>query len=753
MIKRGFVMIEYTDSLSDGGTCDGEEREGSPARLAIAMTGLSFSAVLFTLSLFKLLSFFVMPSLFFDLLFIGFPLGAYWAARETTDDVDSVRRGLAKVRVGIVFSVVCSFFAKRIDYLRAHLFDVSLIHLIRQIALFSAMFLPFFVVYGMAEYTCYRAGRRRFGGKVRGVYALALFGAATAYPFFQSLLPTLGIARMILASAAALAISNLALCNRRGARRAKIEIALLSIIALIPGLESGFLDLYKGSGTQSTREFKNQGFHQSFQKWGRHSLCEILGSKDKRNYYGFYNDLFQWEYSPRLGFDKPALGTAPISLYGSKSRLAIVGAGGGRQVRFALRRTNPREIVAIELEPAIFDAVRNPKHLLKQFGHVYEHPFVIPIAGEARGYFEKNFERFDLIYLPSVGGYPQMMIEPGNMIRTLEAYRLMRDRLTEHGVLAVWYPAGLDRDGILTRQYVRTLRLLGMPTGSYRNDHEYLVLAFRDRSTIPPDPSTIGRQYLMESWKNSAPDWYRSAIPRSFDVDEDPKFRPITDDRPFLAGNVSQILSIHQVNILYSLAGITLFTAIMAVWFSQCRGRESPIARRSMRTTALLAFLIGANFLMIEHALVLDLFRRHYVFDDSLAWGAVVFLLFSGIGSLIESKFALRAITIAALIATLITLAMPDRLSTVAVVLLYAPAAAATGSFFPALFDRASKNPLSVFAFDAVGAAAGAMISSYIPIVFGFRAAGTISAAVFAITIVANRRFHRGLDAEAEPAA
>ena len=744
-------MSDAAETRNETGLVDGEEATGSTARLAIAMTGLSFSAVLFTLSIFKLLSFFVMPSLFFDLLFIGFPLGAYWAARETTEDVESVRRGLVNVRLAIVFSVVCSLFAKRIDYLRAHLFDVSLLHLMRQIALFSAMFLPFFVVYGMAEYTCYRVGRRRFGGRVRGVYALALFGAAIAYPFFQSLLPTLGMARMILTSAAALAVSNLALSDRRGASRVKLEIAVLAAVALIPGLESRFLDLYKGSGAQSTREYKNQGYHQSFQKWGRHSLCEILRSKDQRSYYGFYNDLFQWEYSPKFGFDKPALGTAPISLYGMKSRVAIVGSGGGRQVRFALRRTKPREIVAIELEPAVFDAVRSPKHLLKQFGHVYEHPLVIPIAGEARGYFEKNHDRFDLIYLPSVGGYPQMMIEPGNMIRTLEAYRLMRDRLTEHGVLAVWYPAGLDRDGILTRQYVRTLRLLGMPTGCYRNAHEYLVLAFRDHSTIPPDPAKIGRQYLIERWKNSDPDWYLSAIPHAIEVDKDPNFRPITDDRPFLAGNISHILSIKQVNILYSSAGVTLFAAMAAVWFAQCRGRESPVAGRSIGSISFLAFLVGANFLMIEHTLVLDLFRRQYVYDDSLAWGAVIFLMFSGMGSLIDSKLALRAITIAALIAMATTLILTDHLSPVVVVLLYAPVAAATGSFFPALFDRASKNPLSVFAFDAVGAATGAMISSYIPIVFGFRAGGAISAAVFAITVAANRRFHHGLDAENEP--
>ena len=44
--------------------------------VAAGLFGLSFATVLFTLTIFKLLTFFIMPSLFFDLLFIGFPLGS-----------------------------------------------------------------------------------------------------------------------------------------------------------------------------------------------------------------------------------------------------------------------------------------------------------------------------------------------------------------------------------------------------------------------------------------------------------------------------------------------------------------------------------------------------------------------------------------------------------------------------------------------------------------------------------------------------
>jgi hypothetical protein len=49
-------------------------------------------------------------------------------------------------------------------------------------------------------------------------------------------------------------------------------------------------------------------------------------------------------------------------------------------------------------------------------------------------------ERFDRILLPSVGGHPQMMPGPGNSVRTIVAYRILADRLTEQDVPAIWYP-------------------------------------------------------------------------------------------------------------------------------------------------------------------------------------------------------------------------------------------------------------------------------------------------------------------------
>jgi hypothetical protein len=339
------------------------------AAVAAGLFGLSFAAALFTLSIFKLLSFFIMPSLFFDLLFIGFPLGAFVAARRLPASRGSLLASLWGLQAMMVVSVGCCLLAKRFDYLRAHLFDIELARLVGQIAVFVGLFLPFFVAYGMSEYLGYQYGRSRLGGRMRLVYALALFGAAAAYLFLRAALPTLGMARVQLLALLAVAGTIAVLGAGTPARRAAgVEAVALGLALLAPGLESRFLSLYKGRGVLSTSDFEtNGGCRSVYQRWGRYSLCEILAAPGKAAYYGFYNDMFQWEYSPRMGFTGPSLGAIPILLTRPGSSIAIIGAGGGRQVRLA-ERLGDRSVTAIELEPAVFEAVRSPKHLLRAFG-------------------------------------------------------------------------------------------------------------------------------------------------------------------------------------------------------------------------------------------------------------------------------------------------------------------------------------------------------------------------------------------------
>ena len=717
-----------------------------PLRMALCLLFLSYATALFTLSVFKILSFFIMPSLFFDLLFIGFPVGAWLGARFGSADRRLFFRCLWGLEAIMAASVASCLLAKRFDYLRAHLFDIELSRLVVQVGTFVVMFMPFFTAYGLCEYLGYQVGRRHLGGRMRLVYALALFGAALAYLSLKTLLSPLGMARMLALAFISLALAILTLSEGWACWAAAFEVAVLLAVSRSPGLERGFLALYKGHGAQSTWDFEHsQGCQSVFQKWGRYGLCEILARPDRRVYYGFSNDMFQWEYAPRRGFSRASLGVIPILLTKPGQRLAIVGAGGGRQVRLAELQER-REIVAIELEPAVFEAVRSPQYLLSAFGRVYESPAVTPVRAEARGYLEESSQKFDLIYLPSVGGYPQMMIEPGNMVRTFQAYRTMRDRLNARGILAIWYPSGLDSKGILTDQYVRTLRSLGLTTEAYRNNFEFLILAVRDPETSLPIPSDLDQFLIVGSTSYATSAEFQALRPRSYPVADDPDFVPITDQKPFLAGNVRYILSMSQVYQLFAMAGGALGIAGVAIWWA-LRHRGNPrIPARSFSAVAGLALLIGANFLMVEHTLVLILFRRLYVYDDVLGLGAIGFLTLSGLGSLLAARRLRPAFLIAAVPAMAVFLGTVERQSVLGLVLTFVPVGLATGMFFPALFDLAAENPLAVFAFDALGAGLGALAATFIPIAWGIDTFVTVSGAVFLLTVTVDAWFHHHLD-------
>jgi hypothetical protein len=344
----------------------------------------------------------------------------------------------------------------------------------------------------------------------------------------------------------------------------------------VPQLEGGFLRLYKGASPQSTHDYAELGFATIHQAWGRYSLVEILQAPDSEHYIGFYNDIIQWEYAPANGFFRPGMGTIPIDRAPAGGRIAIIGSGGGRQVQYARKSGRDFErVLAIEIEPAVLEAVQGP--LAERFDHVYRAAGVELVNHEARSHMEGSTERFDLIYLPSVGGYPQMMLEPGNMIRTIDAFATLRDRLSERGVLAIWYPAVLDPRKILTEQYLRTLEgpQIGLQVRAFRSPGDVLIVAAHRSKDLP----TL--QHVSESFFQSVAaqtplfPWF-VAMPVEVEKSwEEASFRPISDNQPFLAGNVQHIFSLGQVGILFALvAGVlVLFAGLL---FLVLRKRATP---------------------------------------------------------------------------------------------------------------------------------------------------------------------------------
>lgn len=733
------------------------EREPLPARrMATALFLLSFATVMFTITLFRLLTFFIMPSLFFDLLFIGFPLGALAGAWLYRASRSSFLATLWTLQGAMLFSVLAMLACKHLDYLRAHLFDVELQRLLVQMLAFTALFLPFFVAYGLSEYIGYQVGRRNLRGRMRVVYAVYLFGAAAAYVVAELLFPLLGAARLLTLPFLLVAVAMLMLGAPGPRTRLALAAQPLAVAALLvaPGIEAGFLDLYKGSSMQSTHAYAARGYETVHQQWGRYSLIEVMQVPGDEGYVGFYNDIIQWWYAPGNGFVSHSIGMLPIERAPPGGSIAIIGAGAGRQVQYARRSGRDLErIVAIEIEPAIVEAVNG--RLAERFDHVYHDPRVELVVHEARSYMERSDQRFDLIYLPSVGGYPQMMLEPGNMIRTLEAYRTLAQRLSERGVLAIWYPTVLDPRTILTEQYVHTLESgeIGLAVRAFRNAGEFLILAARRIEQLPT-LEEVREFYLRPATDAVGADLAPLLVDLPVEVPRrrDPAaFRPIRDDRPFLAGNVQHIFSVEQVTrLLLIVAGLLL--ALSAALMLLLRRRGDPgIPGRSFVQVVTISLLVGANFLVLEHYLILALFEKLYVYRDALVLGAVGFLVITGLGSTFITARRRPALQLTAGLLLVPLVLFHAELPAWADLALLAPVALVTGSFFPALFEAAAQNPLAVFAADAVGAAAGSMASFFIPIVLGFDAFFLFAGAVFWATALATFLFFRGARPPATP--
>ncbi|MEN8800537.1 MAG: hypothetical protein ABF297_01055, partial [Thiogranum sp.] len=175
-------------------------------------------------------------------------------------------------------------------------------------------------------------------------------------------------------------------------------------------------------------------------------------------------------------------------------------------------------------------------------------------------------------------------------------------------------------------------------------------------------------------------------------------FRPIRDNQPFLAGNVQHIFSLQQVGTLFTLvAGLMLAFAGLLVVLLRKKGNPG-IPGRSFPQLVLISLFVGANFLVIEHYLILALFKKLYVYRDALVLGAISFLIISGLGSTFITPRLRPLYQFIGGLFILLLLLFHDSLSPWANLALLAPVAFVTGSFFPALFEAAAENPLAVFA-------------------------------------------------------
>jgi hypothetical protein len=405
----------------------------------------------------------------------------------------------------------------------------------------------------------------------------------------------------------------------------------------------------------------------------------------------------------------------------SLDRVAVVGAGGGRDVLTAYG-AGAHAIDAIELNPYIADAVRND--FAAYSGDPYDLRGVTTIIGDGRAVLTAHHAPYDVVQISLIdtvaataaGAYA--LSENG--LYTVEAFRTYFRSLSPNGVLSVsrWIEGvgrleaprlvliaqeALVEEGIAEPRthmivvkagMVANLMLFHSPVDEQTIEKVDGVVAERGFKRlwppVGPKPGSLIAAALVRG-----PDFFAR---RGFDV------TPTTDDRPFFfqttdllsppPGVVDPALVLRKIVLLLSVVTLALF---FSPFLARLARRRAPRSPRLVSASAYFA-LIGLSFMLLEIPLVLrtTLYLGHPSRGAAVVLGAL--LLGAGLGALTIARAsprtmltALASLPFVALIVALgigpvatATLAWPLAVRVALVIAALLPLGFVMGTAFPA---------------------------------------------------------------------
>jgi hypothetical protein len=307
-------------------------------------------------------------------------------------------------------------------------------------------------------------------------------------------------------------------------------------------------------------------------------------------------------------------------------------------------------------------------------------------------------------------------------MHTLEAFAQMRQRLAPGGTVAVARRRDFD-PGL--RQFERIfthLEQVGLRPLGLLSPEDWVLLGFDlpEGAALPDLPGDPALQRVQRV----------TAL-----ADRPP---PVHDDRPYGAGIPGAIVPEKQIALLFCLQ-LLLFGAITGgVW--SLLSRRSMMARWPVeggRRLLVASLLVGTNFLALEYQAVFVLLRSLDQPFDAIFLATIAFLLVTSLGSLargrLSARLEARAAALGLAAALVLQIGSPGPLQ----LLCLAPAAFATGRFFPEVFGVSRGRRLRVFAMDSVGAFLATILAAFVPILLGFTAYLVLVGAVFLLTLAA----------------
>lgn len=443
---------------------------------------------------------------------------------------------------------------------------------------------------------------------------------------------------------------------------------LLAVVLLVANLTTGLVDYHplqmSGAPRDKTMVYILQDPNQDgkiiYTGWSPFARVDVVQTIDPTARYIFADGgagAYMMAYNGDLKAIDGLINSVEYLPFtsGSTDKSMIIGAGGGKDVLFALH-AGSQDITAIEVNPAVVSAARQ---FADYNGNILDLPQVHLVEGDARSFVERSDEQFDMIYLNLV--YTQA-VEPAsqtlleNYIFTRQALKTFLDHLTPGGRLTIISHNALEA----SRAAVTALQAMedrGIEPGDAL-DHLWLWMYPANDQTQRTSVLVVGKDPLPVSTLQSlntgaqalgmqplfAPGFYetlfetlRKGAPLEVFIQEDSGYNlsPTDDDQPYFF-NLDYGLppAIRSALIMSSLLAVGL--VVIALFTGAPAKAEQ---NRSWWLSFVYAALIGVGFMLVEIPLIqrFQLLLGQPVL--SLAAVLATLLLAGGLGSFVSQRW------------------------------------------------------------------------------------------------------------------
>lgn len=522
---------------------------------------------------------------------------------------------------------------------------------------------------------------RGAGGSIGLLYASDLAGAALACIAFVPLLDRISGPGLVLLSAALAALAAVILAGPSAKRRAAGAISLVVLAGSMVLVERGQLPGFRIRHGKLADEKDVR-----HEKWSALCRIAVFGDEeyDFRRGWGM-SPAYTAPLVPSLFIEQDGSAGTPLPRFRgdlaeleelrhdvtaaahrirSPNSVAIIGAGGGRDILTALT-CGAKAVTAVELNPDIVEAVQ--QRFADFTGKPYSMPGVQQVVAEGRSFIARSKDRYDLLQISMIdswaasaaGGY----VFSESALYTSEAFEAYLDHLTPDGVLSIsrWWTQDFSLEVVRLVTLAREL----MERRGVRSLADHLVI-FRcegvatfvlkltpftaeERTRMEELARTEKFEMVTSGGKGSDPliagliggdDWRERMRQHPLEIG------PSTDDRPFFFHpmKLSTFFTVpwqkdaDQFNMqaIWMLAGLVPTTAAIAAILLMAplimgRRRQGP---RSMSPRAIAYFCcLGAGYMLVEMALMgrLVIFLEHPTYAVSVV--LALMLLASAAGS------------------------------------------------------------------------------------------------------------------------